>query len=85
MIEELRRRIEGEEFDYQILLDTIQGYAQPRDKITSLSGRMHRPRQEGYLYIEGRVRRRPFSRELLANVISGRPSSPSIMPCTTMV
>ena len=36
MIEELRKRIAGEEFDYQILLDVLRKYERPRDKITAL-------------------------------------------------
>ena len=36
MIEELRRRISGEEFDYQTLLDGLREYDRPRDKITNL-------------------------------------------------
>jgi hypothetical protein len=36
MIDDLRRRIEGEEFDYQTLLDSLKQYERPRDKITGL-------------------------------------------------
>jgi len=36
MVEELRGRISGEEFDYQTLLDGLREYNRPRDKITSL-------------------------------------------------
>jgi hypothetical protein len=36
IIEELRRKIGGEEFDYQALLDSLKTYERPRDKITSL-------------------------------------------------
>ena len=36
MVEELRRRISGEEFDYQALLDGLREYDRPRDKITNL-------------------------------------------------
>jgi hypothetical protein len=44
MIDDLRRRIEGEEFDYQTLLDSLKQYERPRDKITS-----DHPREEGHL------------------------------------
>jgi hypothetical protein len=36
MIDDLRRRIAGEEFDYQTLLNSLKQYEHPRDKITSL-------------------------------------------------
>jgi hypothetical protein len=36
MIDDLRGRIEGEEFDYQTLLDSLKQYERPRDKITRL-------------------------------------------------
>lgn len=35
-MEELRKRIAGEEFDYQALLDGLREYDCPRDKITAL-------------------------------------------------
>ena len=36
MIEILRKRIKGEEFDYQTLIDCLEGYSNPRAKITQL-------------------------------------------------
>jgi hypothetical protein len=36
MMEELRAKIAGEEFDYPALLDVLREYDRPRDKITSL-------------------------------------------------
>jgi hypothetical protein len=36
MMEELRIKITGEEFDYHALLDGLREYGRPRDKITSL-------------------------------------------------
>ena len=72
MINELRRRIEGEEFDYQALLDSLKGYERPRDKITSLpSPGCDHPGQEGHLVFGPNLARRPFSREILANMIYG--------------
>ena len=34
--QELRRKVRYEEFDYQVLLDVLRPYSQPRDKITKL-------------------------------------------------
>ncbi|MFH1975798.1 MAG: hypothetical protein ABIJ52_09585 [Pseudomonadota bacterium] len=72
MVEELRRRISGEEFDYQTLLDGLREYDRPRDKITNLlrQGGIIRVKKGIYIFGE-RYRRRPFSRELLANIIYG--------------
>jgi hypothetical protein len=72
MVEELRRRISGEEFDYQALLAGLREYARPRDKITSLleQGALIRIKKGIYVFGE-RYRRRPFSREILANMIYG--------------
>ena len=72
MVEELRRRISGEEFDYPALLDGLREYDRPRDKITNLlrQGRIIRVKKGIYVFGE-RYRRRPFSREILANMIYG--------------
>jgi predicted transcriptional regulator of viral defense system len=72
MIEELRSSIDGEEFDYQTLLSGLRGYASPRDAITRLlhSGAIIRVKKG--LYVFGPpYARRPYSRELLANLIYG--------------
>ena len=68
----IRNFIEREEFDYQVLKTALHTYASPRDRITSLlrSGVIVRVKKG--LYIFGAdYRRRPFSRELLANLIYG--------------
>ena len=72
MNDPLLNRIPHEEFDYQTLLDTIRGYAQPRMKISSLlaKGIIVRVKKGLYIYGESQ-RRRPFCRELLANLIYG--------------
>ncbi len=72
MIDELRTRIEGEEFDYQTLLDALGSYASPRDAITRLlRGRVIVRVKKG-LYVFGPAyARRPYSREVLANLIYG--------------
>ena len=70
--EEIRRRIQAEEFDYQSLLDGLKEYARPRDKITGLlrSGDIIRVKKGLYIFGE-KYRRRPYSREVLANLIYG--------------
>lgn len=68
----IRAQIPEEEFDYQTLLCALRLYASPRDKITTLlrQGTIIRIRKG--LYIFGRdQRKRPFSREVLANLIYG--------------
>jgi len=72
MMDKLRRRIEGEEFDYQALLDSLKGYERPRDKITSLLRQGAIIRVKKGIYVFGtNLARRPFSREILANMIYG--------------
>jgi hypothetical protein len=72
MIDDLRRRIEGEEFDYQSLLDSLKQYERPRDKITRLLRKNAIIRVKKGIYIFGpNYARRPFSREILANMIYG--------------
>ena len=72
MIEKIRKRIEHEEFDYQALLDCLKDYARPRDKISRLLRQGFIIRIKKGLYIFGdEFRRRPYSREILANLIYG--------------
>ncbi len=72
MMEALRKLIPGEEFDYQMLLDALKDYARPRDKITGLLRRNDIVRIKKGLYIFGEAyARRPFSREIMANMIYG--------------
>lgn len=68
----LQKSIPYEEFDYQTLLDAIQGYAKPRMKISGMLAKGDIVRVKKGLYILGEsLRRRPFCRELLANLIYG--------------
>ena len=70
--EELRRGIPGEEFEYQSLLGALKGYERPRDKITALLRRGVIIRVKKGIYVFGqRYARRPFAREVLANMIYG--------------
>src|SRR6266568_5784246 len=72
MTEPLLKRIPYEEFDYQTLLDVIKRYAQPRMKISSLLAKGDIVRVKKGLYILGESQpRRPYCRELLANLIYG--------------
>ena len=68
----LRQRIEHEEFDYQVLLDALREYARPRDKISDLleKGVIVRVKKGLYVFSEA-YRRRPVTREILANLIYG--------------
>ena len=72
MIDDLRTRIEREEFDYQILVDSLKQYEHPRDKITKLlrQGAIIRVKKGVYVFGQ-KYARRPFSREILANMIYG--------------
>jgi hypothetical protein len=71
-LDELRKRVAGEEFDYQMLLDVLQTYDRPRDKIRSLLKSKSIIRVKKGLYVFGEtLARRPYSREVLANLIYG--------------
>jgi len=72
MIKELRSSVDGEEFDYQTLLNGLKGYASPRDAITRLlrSGAVIRVKKGLYVFGPAYARR-AYSRELLANLIYG--------------
>lgn len=68
----LLKSIPYEEFDYQTLLDVVHGYARPRMKISAMLTKGDIIRVKKGLYILGEpLRRRPFCRELLANLIYG--------------
>ncbi len=68
----LKAKIPQEEFDYQTLSGVLNEYAAPRDKITSLIKEGVIIRIKKGIYIFGREwRRRPYSSEILANLIYG--------------
>lgn len=72
MMKNLRQRIGREEFDYLALMGALSEYANPRDKVTTLLRRGDIIRVKKGLYIFGdELRRHPFSRQLLANLIRG--------------
>ena len=72
MIEDLRKKVACEEFDYQVLMDVLRGYEHPRDKVTALlrQGVIIRVKKGIYVFGE-KYSRGPFSREVLANMIYG--------------
>lgn len=69
---DIRKPIAGEEFDYQTLSSLLSDYSNPAMKISALirSGDIIRVKKGLYVFGE-RHRRRPFSLELLANLIYG--------------
>jgi hypothetical protein len=72
MLNDLRQRIDREEFDYQALMAALSEYANPRDRVTALLRRGDIMRVKKGLYVFGdALRRRPYSRELLANLMYG--------------
>lgn len=71
-IQDLRQAIQEEVFDFRQLMQSLRKYAKPRDKISSLlsDGSIIRVKKGLYVFGE-RYRRRPWSREILANLIYG--------------
>jgi len=72
MPDDLKSLIEGGEFDYLALLNALREYARPRDRITALlrRGEIVRVKKGIYVFGEGSGAR-PFSREVLANLLFG--------------
>ena len=69
---DIRRQIAGEEFDYQTLMSLLSAYSNPGMKVSALSRAGDIVRVKKGLYVFGeRHRRRPYSMELLANLIYG--------------
>jgi len=72
MLGPIQSQLPHEEFDYQTLLDILKDYSRPRDKISDLIRKEVIIRIKKGLYVLGEgYRRRPYSRELLANLIYG--------------
>lgn len=68
----LLKNIPYEEFDYQTLSDSLFMYAQPRMKISALLAKGDIIRVKKGLYVFGdSLRRHPYCKELLANLIYG--------------
>jgi hypothetical protein len=72
VLEELRRRVDRDVFDYRQLMDCLGEYSKPRDKTGSLlaSGAIVRVKKGLYVFGEA-WRRGPIGREFLANLIYG--------------
>jgi predicted transcriptional regulator of viral defense system len=72
MIDPIQNQIPREEFDYHTLLDVLKDYKHPRDKISDYLRKGVIIRIKKGLYIFGEdYRKKPYSRELLANLIYG--------------
>lgn len=72
MIDNIRDQISYEEFDYQTIMDGLKDYARPRDKISDLLRKGVIIRVKKGLYVFGdKQRRKPYSKEILANMIYG--------------
>lgn len=59
------------EFDYLKLFSLLQDYANPRDQITKLIRSNLITRVKKGIYVLGPVYQKPFSREVLANIVYG--------------
>lgn len=72
IMREIRKKAKTEEFDYLFLIDCLSSYKQPRDKITKLlkSKQLIRVKKGVYIFGED-YRQRPFSLEVLGNLIYG--------------
>jgi len=72
MVMSLRREIGREEFDYPALMAALSAFAKPHDRITYLLRTGEIIRVKKGLYVFGQdSRQRPYSRELLANLVYG--------------
>lgn len=68
--EDLRKKIQGEIFDYQVLMHYLKEYKKPRDKISLLLKNESIIRVRKGIYIFGPTyRKKPISLEVLANLI----------------
>ena len=71
-IEHIRKLIDQDVFDYQVLMWALSDYQKPRDVVTRLLKKGHVVRIRKGLYIFGELyRRKPIPQELLANLIYG--------------
>lgn len=69
---DIRKAIGQEEFDSLVLADALKDYARPRDKVSSLLAKGDIVRVHKGFYVFGPdYARRPYSRELLANLMYG--------------
>lgn len=69
---QIRERAKTEELDYLFLMDCLSAYKHPRDKLTTLLKNKQLIRIKKGLYVFGEgYRQRPYSLEVLANLIYG--------------
>ena len=72
IMREIRKKTKVEELDYLFLMSCLTAYKQPRDKLTDLLKKNYLIRIKKGLYIFAKdYRLRPFSLEVLANLIYG--------------
>lgn len=78
VMRKIRQRAQTEELDYLFLMECLSFYKHPRDKLTALLKSKAIIRVKKGLYVFGpSYRQRPFSLEVLANLIYG----PSYISC----
>lgn len=69
---QIRKKAKTEELDYLFLMDALKSYRHPRDKLTALLKSQYIIRVKKGLYVLGKdYRLRPYSLEVLANLIYG--------------
>jgi hypothetical protein len=69
-LQDLRNAVEGEIFDYQMLMYHLREYKKPRDRITVLLKNQEIVRIKKGLYVFGsNYQRKPVPLEILANVV----------------
>lgn len=69
---QLRNRSEGEEIDYNFVMDCLKDYKSPRAKLTTLLKKKDLIRVKKGLYLFGSdYRKGPYSQEIMANKIYG--------------
>lgn len=72
IMREIRKKAKTEELDYLFLMNALTSYQNPRKKLTSLLKSKELLRVKKGLYVFGKENsRRPFSLEILANLIYG--------------
>jgi predicted transcriptional regulator of viral defense system len=72
VVDDIRRAVNTDVFDYQQLMDCLRSYAKPRDKIRAMLKAGEIIRVKKGIYVFGANHRRgPWSRETLANLIYG--------------
>ena len=71
-INDIRRSIQTDVFDYQQLMDCLKHYAKPRDKVRAMLKVGEIVRVKKGIYVFGKsYRHGPWSQEILANLIYG--------------